>query len=166
MSRTRARELLRADVLRDYQPAAPDLEARIFTELDSMGPPSDREHLAGLSAPRRWTGAAWQPHWAMGAVALVLAAAMVTGLLVVRQQTSRSPAASTGQAPPPVAAHGIAAAMFTSPNAGRVVQSSGISSTTDAGRHWTNSAGRRHIHNDPGHVDGAGRDGARRHPAG
>jgi photosystem II stability/assembly factor-like uncharacterized protein len=131
MKQGNARELLRADVLRDYQPAAPSLESRIFTELDRVERPSGREHrvLAGLSAAG--------PPWARGAVALVLAAVMVAGLLVVRQQVSRSPSSSPEQAPPPLAAHAIAAATFTSPTTGLVVQSTGISSTADGGRHWT-----------------------------
>lgn len=139
MSRIRARELLRADVLRDYEPAAPGLEARIFAELDLMEPPSGLEHrvLAGFTAARPRTRVPWHPQWARGAVALVLAAVMVTGLLVVRHQASRSPASSSDQAPPQLAAHAITAARFTSPNTGLVLQSTGISSTADGGRHWT-----------------------------
>jgi photosystem II stability/assembly factor-like uncharacterized protein len=114
--------------------------------LDLTEPPPGlaRRVLAGLPARRhRRRDVAW-PRRAAGAASLLLAATIVVALLVARQSASARqtvPASAPAIAPPPASASGIAAVTFTSPSAGWVVQSSGISSTTDGGLHWTGQPG-------------------------
>jgi photosystem II stability/assembly factor-like uncharacterized protein len=83
------------------------------------------------------------PRWALGAVALLLAAVTVAALLVVRQpavhvETGASvprPAAVV-QPPPPVSSHVIAAASFTGQGSGWIADGTGVLATADGGRHW------------------------------
>jgi photosystem II stability/assembly factor-like uncharacterized protein len=115
--------------------------------LDLTEPPGGLEDrvLAGFpAAGTRRMRPGRRRQWALGAVALLMAAVTVAALLVVRPpaahvETGASvprPAAVV-QAPPPVSSHVIAAASFTGQGNGWIAQSAGVSATADGGRHWT-----------------------------
>ncbi|HYW25286.1 MAG TPA: hypothetical protein VE953_14050 [Terriglobales bacterium] len=118
-----------------------------LVDLTEPPPGIAQRVLGGFPAVRPRKRSAWR-QWAVGAVALLLTAATVAALLVIRQPAVPSharPVVPTPtpavEPPPPVSAHGISAATFTSPSAGWVLQATGISSTADGGRHWTTQPG-------------------------
>jgi photosystem II stability/assembly factor-like uncharacterized protein len=110
------------------------LEDRVFAGFPAVG--ARREHPGS----RR--------QWALGAVALLLAAMTVAALVVVRQPSAHvetgasvpRPAAVV-QAPPPVSSHVITAASFTGQGSGWIAESTGVSATADGGRHWAAQPG-------------------------
>ncbi|HYW24630.1 MAG TPA: hypothetical protein VE953_10725 [Terriglobales bacterium] len=133
MSGSRARELLRADVLRDYQPAGPDLEARVFTELERR---PRQEARPGRSMR------------ALQIAALVVTAAVVAAALLAHEATDGGvtvPAwAPFGGLRPPTSDMSIVDDQFVSANVGWVLVQRHVTSgptvlfkTGDGGRHWT-----------------------------
>jgi len=127
----RARELLRADVMRDFEPAHPSLETRVFDDLDR-----------GVPRPRR-------PHRALQAAVVAAVAVLVVAALVAHE------VASLGKLPTPAwmpfslqfprgGDMFIVDARFVTADTGWVLVQRHVTSgpdalfkTSDGGRHWT-----------------------------
>ena len=133
MSGNRARDLLRADVLRDYQPPGPDLEGRVFTALERRpGAPEPERRLVRM----------------VQAAAVVVIAAVVAAALLAHAAADGGvsvPAwAPFGGLRPPASDMSIVDNRFVSANVGWVFVQRNVTSgpsalfkTSDGGRHWT-----------------------------